>query len=124
MSRSSSAALAAGIIIAVQGFVGLLAALAILRWDLHRRFLHPARVHATSGLAVFIAIVSLVALVVAFSVAMLQGWARVAALVLEAFLIALILLTFPFHPGLKLLDLIAAGAVIFLLVSDSAWRTT
>ncbi len=97
--------------------------MAIRRWDLHRHFFHPARVHASDGLALFIAIVSLIAFVLAAAVVMMQGWARVAALALEAFLVALIVLTFPFHPGLKLLDLIAAGVVIYLLVSDETWET-
>jgi hypothetical protein len=122
MNRSSTSAVIAGVIIAIQSFFGLLAGLAILRWDLHRHFLHPARVHAGNGLAVFIIIVSLIALVVAFSVATLQGWARIAGLLLEAFLLALFLLTFPFHPGLKLLDVLGAVVVIVLLLTDSTWR--
>ena len=122
MSKSSTAAVVAGVVIAIQAFFGLLAGLAILRWNLHRHLFHPARVHASNGLGVFILVVSLFALIVAFSVATLQGWARIAAIVFEAFLIALILLTFPLHPGLKLLDLLACVGVIVLLLADSSWE--
>ncbi len=120
-NRSSGAATAAGVIVMVQSLLGLLSGLLILRFETHRRFYHPARVHPGHGLGLLVVLFSLAAFAIGFAVALHQTWARVLALALEVLLVVLALFTFPIHPGLKLLDVVAAVAVIALLLSDTSW---